>query len=78
MSLYDEIFMKTLALGADDLRTNPTFAATPQWDSLCHMELIAALEDSFNVMLDPEEITHFESYENGKKILTSHGVKIEA
>ncbi len=78
MSLYDEIFVKTLALDVDDLSANPTFADTPQWDSLCHMELIAALEDSFDVMLEPDEITHFESYENGKKILASHGVEFEA
>lgn len=78
MTLYDEIFVKTLALDLDALSANPTFADTPQWDSLCHMELIAALEDSFNVMLEPDEITHFESYENGKRILESHGANVDA
>lgn len=76
MSAYDAVFLKVLGLTSDDLLNNPTFAETPQWDSLCHMELIAALEDAFEVMFEPEEITHFESYENGKKILSSHGISI--
>lgn len=76
MNTYDTVFVKVLGLEQDDLFKNPSFADTPQWDSLCHMELVAALEDAFDIMLDPEEITHFESYENGKKILAAHDVSI--
>ncbi len=76
MNAYDAVFVKVLGLEQDDLANNPTFADTPQWDSLCHMELVAALEDAFDIMLEPEEITHFESYENGKKILAAHDALI--
>lgn len=74
MNAYDSVFVRVLGIEPEDLTGNPTFADTPQWDSLCHMELVAALEDEFGVMLEPEEITHFESYENGKRILASHDV----
>lgn len=73
---YDEVFCKTFSVAPEELGANFTFADAPNWDSLAHLELISALEDNFEVMLDPDEITHFGSYENGKRILRAHGVEI--
>jgi len=43
MDTYDRIFMETLGVDRDALGEGLTFAATPEWDSLAHMELVAAL-----------------------------------
>ena len=40
------------------------------WDSVGHMTLIAALEDEFDIMLEPEDMMSFTSYEQGKEILS--------
>ena len=76
MDTYDRIFMDTFGVEREMLGQGFTFAATPEWDSLAHMELIAALEDAFDVMLEPEDITHFGGYENGKAILSRYGVEL--
>jgi len=46
------------------------------WDSMAHMELIALLEDTFNIMFETEDILHYGSYENGKTIIKKYGVEI--
>ncbi|MRX84063.1 acyl carrier protein [Eggerthella guodeyinii] len=73
---YDEIFRKTFNVAQEELGADFTFSDNPNWDSLAHLELIAALEDRFEIMLDPDEITHFGSYENGKNILRAHDLEI--
>jgi acyl carrier protein len=40
------------------------------------MGLIAALEETFEIMIDTEDIISYASYENGKKILLKYNVEI--
>jgi len=44
------------------------------WDSVGHMGLIATLEDSFDIMLDTDDIIDFSSYARGKEILKKYDV----
>ena len=46
-----------------------------EWDSVGHMNLIGALEDTFNIELDIDDITDFSSYAEGKEILKRYKVK---
>ncbi len=54
-----------------------SFGVAPGWDSMSHMELIALLEDTFQIMLRTDDILHYGSYENGKIILKKYGVEME-
>ena len=38
------------------------------------MQLVAALEDSFQIMLETDDIIDLSSYEIGKKIIAKYGV----
>ena len=76
MDTYDRIFREIFGVDQTSLGEGFTFAATPEWDSLAHMELIAALEDEFDIMFEPDDITHFGGYENGKAILARYGVEL--
>ena len=40
------------------------------WDSVGHMTLIAALEESFDIMMDTDDIIDFNSYEKGMELLS--------
>ncbi len=71
---YNEIFMELFEVSEDELNENFNFATTDKWDSLVHMELVAQIEDIFDIILDTEDITHFGGYENGKKILSKYGI----
>ena len=76
LNKYNEVFMKIFEVDEAALNDAFKFGEAPNWDSFAHMELIAELEDCFGIMFDSEDITHFGSYENGKKILAKYGVEI--
>ena len=76
LELYDRTFRNVLGVDNSVLNENFTFKAVPQWDSVAHLSLISELEDVFDVMFESEDILHFGSYENGKKILSRYGVEI--
>lgn len=71
---YNKIFCELFDVNESDLNENFRFGQAKGWDSLAHMELIANLEDSFGIMLDTEDITHFGNYANGKKLLSKYGI----
>lgn len=75
---YIQIFQDTLGLEEEaDIR----FACcgdTEEWDSYAHMELIAAIEERFQIRLDGEEVLHFLSFEEGLEILERKGIVFES
>jgi len=74
---YNDCFTEIFKAQKEDLNDAFAFGMAPGWDSLAHMELIARLEDAFDIMLETEDLIHFGSYENGKKILVKYGVKFD-
>ena len=42
------------------------------WDSVGHMNLIALLEDAFDIMMDTDDIIDLSSYEKGKEIMAKY------
>ncbi|HHT25376.1 MAG TPA: acyl carrier protein [Clostridiaceae bacterium] len=71
---YNKIFVDVLGVSETVLNDSFTFNAVPQWDSVAHLSLISELEDAFDVMFESEDILHYGSYENGKKILAKYHV----
>ena len=53
------------------------YNSIPSWDSVGHMSLIVALEDTFDIMMDTDDIIDFSSYyEKGKEIPeTNYGIE---
>lgn len=74
---YNQIFREVLGVEESALNESFTFKAVPQWDSVAHLSLVSELEDAFGVMFDAEDILHYGSYENGKKILAMYDVEIK-
>ena len=73
---YNKIFMDVLGTDETALNENFTFKDVPQWDSVAHLSLISELEEAFDVMFEPDDILHYGSYENGKKILDKYGILV--
>lgn len=73
---YNQIFTDVLGADKNILNEHFTFKEVPQWDSVAHLSLISELEDAFDVMFESEDILHYGSYENGKKILKKYGIEI--
>ncbi len=72
---YNEVFTKLFEVDTVELDDDFNFGTAPNWDSLAHMELMAQLEDVFEIMFDTDDIMHFGGYENGKKILSKYGIE---
>ena len=73
---YNRVFMDVLGVSEDVLNESFTFKDVSQWDSVAHLSLISKLEDEFDVLFESDDILHFGSYENGKKILNKMGILI--
>lgn len=65
---YTNAFVEALEISADQVE-GLEYQAIPEWDSVGHMSLIAAIEEAFDIMMDTDDIIDFSSYEKGRKIL---------
>lgn len=71
---YTKAFMDTFEI--DEKQTNNLkFQGIDAWDSVGHMGLIAALEESFDIMMEPDDIVDLNSFEKGKEILAKYNVE---
>jgi len=66
---YMKIFEEELHVEKDQLK-GLEYQSIPEWDSVGHMSLIAAIEDEFDIMMDTDDIIDFSSFEKGMEILT--------
>ncbi len=57
----------------DDLQYN----SIPEWDSVAHMSLIAELEETFDIMLDTDDIIDMSSPAKAKEILAKYDVAFQ-
>lgn len=75
--LYKQIFMENFEIAdASVLENNPTVLTLEGWDSIAQMNLISRLEETFEIMLDPEDIVELNSYQKGFEILKRYGVSM--
>lgn len=73
---YNEAFTTTFEITEDQL-SGLKYQDIEAWDSVGHMNLIAALEESFDIMMDTDDIIDLSSYEKGKEILAKDDYGIE-
>ena len=71
---YTQAFMQAFEIDADTARTLE-FQAIPAWDSVGHMGLVAALEDAFDIMFEPDDIVDLSSFSKGRELLVKYGIK---
>lgn len=76
LSKYINVFVTTFSIKEDQVE-GLKYQDIPEWDSVGHMTLIAALEDEFGIMLDTDDIIDFSSFEKGKEILAKYNVEIK-
>ena len=55
--------------------TNLAYGAHEKWDSIAHMQLVAAIESAFDIMLDVDDVIALSSYPKAIEIVGKYGVK---
>ena len=73
---YNNVFMEIFEITEEKL-TGLKYQDIEAWDSVGHMNLIAALEEAFDIMMDTDDIIDLSSYEQGKEILTKADYGVE-
>lgn len=70
-SIFREVFGTETSCPVEDFGKE----TVPQWDSVHQLNLVTLAEDTFDIMLDPEDIMSFTSYTKGLEILKNQGIK---
>lgn len=70
-----QAFSSVLGIPAGDIHDDLRYATIPQWDSVAHMSVIAALEDEFGVMIDMDDVIDMSSVAKAREILRKYGAE---
>lgn len=73
---YVNAFVEALGVEKEKVK-NLEYQSVPEWDSVGHMSLVAAIEDTFDIMMDTDDIIDFNSYDKGIELLKKYDVHIE-
>lgn len=73
---YNSAFVEIFEVKEDQLK-DLVYQGIEAWDSVGHMQLIAELEEKFDIMFDTDDIIDFSSYEKGKEIIKKYNVIID-
>lgn len=71
---YNSVFSSVFNVDESVLSDDFSATSVDNWDSITQLSLVTAMEDTFDIMLDPEDILNFKSYAVGKEIVTKYGV----
>jgi acyl carrier protein len=56
------VFVEALGIPADTEFANLEYGKDPLWDSLAHMQLVAAIEKAYDIMLETDDVIGLSSY----------------
>ena len=74
---YNKVFVECFSVSEKVLNEKFVYQCIPEWDSVGHMGMIAAIEDAFDIMMDMDDIVDFESYTVGIEKLKNYDISID-
>lgn len=73
----DAAFRQALGLAVDVPLEGLAYGRTEGWDSVGHMQLIAAIEESFGIAVDADDVFAMSSLDEVRRVLRErHGVEL--
>ncbi|WP_020594236.1 acyl carrier protein [Kiloniella laminariae] len=69
-----QVFTKTLEISGSNTLHILEYNKTPKWDSIGHMQLVAAIETEFDILMETEQIIDMSCFEKACLILGEHGI----
>jgi len=70
---YQKAFKEAFMVGEEKL-SNLKYQDIPEWDSVGHMALMAAIEEAFDISLEMDDVIDFSSYEYGMQLLKKYDI----
>jgi acyl carrier protein len=77
MSNIDKLnnaIVEGLQVKPEQISDSLAYSDTKEWDSVAHMTLVAAIEESFDVMLDTDDIVDMSNVSKIKEILGKYEI----
>jgi acyl carrier protein len=68
----EKIFLSVFGSAYDAQVQNLEYQAIPEWDSIGHMSLVAALEAEFEISLEVDDVIDLSSFDVAKVILSRY------
>lgn len=73
---YVQVFVDSFSVNPDQLDENFVYQCVPEWDSIGHMGMIASLEETFDIMMETDDIIDFGSFTKGIELLAKYEITI--
>jgi acyl carrier protein len=71
-------FVDGLGVPAEDIDwATLEYRGIPEWDSVAHMQVVAEIEDAFDIMMEIDDVIGMSSFEITKGILAKYDVTFE-
>ena len=67
-----ETFSRVLGLQAERITDDLRYATIPEWDSIAHMSVVAALEDAYGIMIDMDDVIDMSSVGKAREIIAKY------
>ncbi len=73
---YEKVFIDSFSVDENKLNEDLVYESVSEWDSVGHMGMIAELEETFDILLETDDIIDFSSYTKGIEILAKYKILI--
>jgi acyl carrier protein len=67
-----KVFKEALEIEEDIINDDLKYNEIPQWDSVAHMNLVAEIENEFDIMLETDDIIDMSSFKKAKEIVSKY------
>lgn len=72
---YTNVFVENFEI-SEDAAKELKYQDIEAWDSIGHMDLIASLEEAFDIMMETDDIIDFNSYKKGIELIEKYGINM--
>ena len=72
---YNQAFVEVFGVKESALNVHFSKDNVKEWDSVHQLNIVAFLEEAFDIMFEPEDIMSMTSYEEGKNILVRYNIE---
>lgn len=69
------VFSDVLQMPESSISDALAYDTVKSWDSVAHMVLIAALDSTFDIMIDTDDVIDMSTYGKAREILRKYGVE---
>lgn len=69
-----QVFAEELGLPAERVTDDLRYGEAPEWDSIAHMALVAAIETAFGIMIDADDVIDMSSFAHARRLVQRHTV----